>query len=1227
MNEKRWAALLAVACATAMLATSMSMVSLGDEGREYYLVRFQSLPAESEVKEISTLYDATFLEYRQEQTYLVSMDQSHEDELANFSSVASMRVYNPSDKVYDGLKGATGTVNLRVNFHGDVDAASASLDVQALGVQVTRLNTVSGQYIECTADASLIDDLASLRDVCWIQDDPEQRTLMNLISSNTYMGSDTPQANAFRGSGLLVEDQDDGCDRTHGDLSQVLWTDGSPTATNHGTCTNGIMFGTGAGDANALGNLPEAVGVACNWNVGKALSISRLWNGTFDQGSAGQNGIIQTNSWYSGTMNGNYDANSAEIDGAARNFPRILTHWALGNSNAGTGMGLISNDCAAKNDLTVGAIWHLDTASLADDNYHQSGSGNTPSRGWAPDGRMQPDLCGPFDMIYTVDRPGTAGYATGNYYTGFGGTSGATPNIAGCSGLAYQMYKANYFGNNPTNAVPYSCTIKALMIADAYQYPLYGANSIAREVEGWGTPDMENMYNLGPDYHVFAEYPQALSSGQSWGRQVYSDGTVPLKITLCWIDPPAPAGTGTGRTLINNLDLRVTSPGGTVYWGNNGLHNALWSVSGTAVNNWTRTAGSYTDDENNVENVFIQTPQVGQWRVDIFGHTGDVAQGPQQFSVVASGAKSISGAGTVGLDKEMYKLEDTATVTVADTDLNTNPGTPQTVNIVVNSTREPAGETVTCTENGPDTSTFIGTITLSNTNAVGVLWVAHGNVVTATYNDANNGTGPATVRDTSTVDGQAPAPPTALTVQWYGKQTLEIYNQTFEGDGTPTFAELGWTTGGASNDWQIGTPSGVNGDPAGAYGGTYSIGNDITGLGANLRQYENSIATDSNYIYSSAINCVGYTSVSLRFMRWLGIESATYDHAYIEASRAPGGPWTQIWSHTGSTFTDSAWTQVSYNISAVADNQAAVYVRFEMGATDGSVVYCGWNIDALVVSGQRGTRDHNTLNWTLSADDGGGTNDVAKYNIYRSVNSGGPWDGTSYITNVNKGVRTYCDLNRGQSDGINWWYVVRAEDNIGNEEKNVNAVPEQLTGAWTNVSVNATGWNMVSLPIRNTAGAGIPWLFADQAGATRVLWDRMMWFNPRTPADPWKQYNKNWPSALNDLTAYNTTMGVWLNVTQLGDGLIYKGGTNWTNDVSTAVQVKVGWNLVGFPSNDAAYNIGNLKADCAVIDIAQGFMPSATYRMTNSLANAQVMGLGRAYWVHATADGTWNKGW
>jgi hypothetical protein len=246
-----------------------------------------------------------------------------------------------------------------------------------------------------------------------------------------------------------------------------------------------------------------------------------------------------------------------------------------------------------------------------------------------------------FDWIFTTDEePG--GYVGGEYYDDFGGTSGACPNVAGSSGLTYDMYIDNHFGNNIGGSIPYSCTIKALMIADAQQYPLEtGGNQITRNVQGWGTPDMENMYNLGAGHHVIEEYPQALGGGGIWSRDVYVDGTYPLKVTLSWIDPAAPSGTGAGRALINNLDLKLISPSGTEYFGNLGLDTDLWSVSGTGSNRWSEPA--YTgsrDDLNNVENVFIQNTliETGQWTIQVAGRLGDVPNGPQHFSVVASGA-------------------------------------------------------------------------------------------------------------------------------------------------------------------------------------------------------------------------------------------------------------------------------------------------------------------------------------------------------------------------------------------------------------------------------------------------------------------------------------------------------------------------------------------------------------------------------------------------------------
>ncbi len=88
--------------------------------------------------------------------------------------------------------------------------------------------------------------------------------------------------------------------------------------------------------------------------------------------------------------------------------------------------------------------------------------------------------------------------------------------------------------------------------------------------------------------------------------------------------------------------------------------------------------------------------------------------------------------------------------------------------------------------------------------------------------------------------------------------------------------------------------------------------------------------------------------------------------------------------------------------------------------------------------------DHNTLNWTLDGDDGAGADNILQYNIYRSIDPDGPWDAGSLIDSVPAGTDTYTDFFMGIPDGIQWWYVVRAEDIIGNEDANTNSVPEPI---------------------------------------------------------------------------------------------------------------------------------------------------------------------------------------
>jgi len=97
------------------------------------------------------------------------------------------------------------------------------------------------------------------------------------------------------------------------------------------------------------------------------------------------------------------------------------------------------------------------------------------------------------------------------------------------------------------------------------------------------------------------------------------------------------------------------------------------------------------------------------------------------------------------------------------------------------------------------------------------------------------------------------------------------------------------------------------------------------------------------HLTSPPINCSGHDGIHLRFMRWLGVEAPTVDHAYVRVS-TDNVNWTTIWQN-GCTLADNLWMPVEIDLSPWADGHPTIYLRWTMGPTNGSFAYCGWNID------------------------------------------------------------------------------------------------------------------------------------------------------------------------------------------------------------------------------------------------------------------------------------------
>jgi hypothetical protein len=100
-------------------------------------------------------------------------------------------------------------------------------------------------------------------------------------------------------------------------------------------------------------------------------------------------------------------------------------------------------------------------------------------------------------------------------------------------------------------------------------------------------------------------------------------------------------------------------------------------------------------------------------------------------------------AGRVTMDAPTFSCAATVSFRVVDQDLNLSPTAVDTAVVLVSSTTEPAGEWVTITETGANTSRFNGSIATNGGAPApnGSLQAAHGDVITVSYQDADDGTG------------------------------------------------------------------------------------------------------------------------------------------------------------------------------------------------------------------------------------------------------------------------------------------------------------------------------------------------------------------------------------------------------------------------------------------------------------------------------------------------------
>ena len=423
------------------------------------------------------------------------------------------------------------------------------------------------------------------------------------------------------GSGEKISFTDTGIDQDHPDIVGRIagvytqyGLDPSPADSNggHGTHVALTIAGDGSVDSSATGIAPEAYIVAYALEhdptgiFGRIGSIYDILNHAEQEGSR-----VAVNAW---GLNGNYGAYTADsrsVDIFVHDNPEFLPIFSAGD-DPGQNASKVMAPSTGKNVLSIGASNTSPSGSVA----------NFSSLGPTLDNRVKPDLVAPGVSICSGRAQeaaipvgwscATGAHANGNdMYMSLSGSSQGTAVAGGSVSLIREFIREDVGISSPSSAL-----LKAATINGAVDL---GTPDIPNANEGWGQISVSNsvmpQYN-GDDLSTFHENSRTLSAGFSTLYQFDLDPSSGVDITLAWTDVAGSANAQQSESrLVNDLDLKLTAPDGTIYKGN------------VIVNGFSVPNGVH-DSVNNVERIKISPSAVlpsGKWQLTV-SHAGGIDQ-------------------------------------------------------------------------------------------------------------------------------------------------------------------------------------------------------------------------------------------------------------------------------------------------------------------------------------------------------------------------------------------------------------------------------------------------------------------------------------------------------------------------------------------------------------------------------------------------------------------------
>lgn len=660
--------------ATGSLKPTASLLDASETG--LYLVQWKNAVTEAEKAEVRAL-GFKILSYIPDDAFLVQGDRAMAEKVLTLDFVRVVLPYEAGMKMEpeltrQGLFGFQDSSMVTVQLAPGAN----SREVEALlgGAANVGSGLVVGQ-----ASVGMLWKIAARTDVIWLERYIPMRSMemelgalaetsaapTGFESGTKVMNADAAWAAGIDGTGQIVGFADTGLDS--GSLQTLMadfqgqvksgWAMGLGGSSwgdpmNHGTHVAGSIAGSGASSNKGIRGTGFGAKLVAQGMWSDLMNnimpppIPKLFEKAYSEGAR-----IHSNSWGAPNSNGRYDSWASLADGWVFNNPDFLPVFAAGNDGADLNrdgvidQGTVSSPGSAKNVLTVGASKNLllqggiqrkmselrdgknkwGVSPIADSSLSEDARGMAAfsSRGPTADGRLKPDVVAPGTNIVSARskhpkaKPEDSWGIYDDNYLYMGGTSMATPLTAGAMALVRQTLMQR------TGLSTVSAALMKATVANTAEdlFPgQFGERAAGQEQptrrpnnhEGWGRVNLATLVN--EKSLVLVDEKAGLATGQEKSIQVSHAGGASLKVTLAYSD--AAAAANSTKTLVNDLDLTVVGPNGTVYFPNG------------------RTG---KDSVNNMEQIDVLNAAAGSYQVLVKGaNVPQGKNGAQPYALVVS---------------------------------------------------------------------------------------------------------------------------------------------------------------------------------------------------------------------------------------------------------------------------------------------------------------------------------------------------------------------------------------------------------------------------------------------------------------------------------------------------------------------------------------------------------------------------------------------------------------